>query len=176
MPSAASHAFCGPADLQDGLPGDEVGDKEEADLERVAAEDVAHRERVVAERDRRDAGRDLGQRARRREHRRAEDHAVHADAVRELVAALLEEDAGTERDGAAPRTAPRRARSSTSRTGAAASGCARSRRWRPGLLPGISMFQRGFFEARLMTKMPTTQTTTIPIEAGLTRRRSRSTA
>ena len=38
-----------PRGREHGLAGDEVGDEEEADLEGVAAEDVAHRERVVAE-------------------------------------------------------------------------------------------------------------------------------
>ena len=38
----------------------EIGEEEEADLERVAAEDVAHRERMVSERDGGDPRRDLG--------------------------------------------------------------------------------------------------------------------
>src|ERR1700755_2763656 len=42
------------------LPRNEVGDEEEADLKRVAAEDVSHCERVVAEPNRGEPGADLG--------------------------------------------------------------------------------------------------------------------
>src|SRR5205809_7797664 len=42
-------------------PGDQIRDQEEADLKRVATEDVPERERVVAEANGRDAGADLGQ-------------------------------------------------------------------------------------------------------------------
>src|ERR1700740_2412332 len=54
------------------LPGDEVRDEEEADLEGIAAEDVSHRGGVVAEPPRGDPRADLRQGRRRGEHRRAE--------------------------------------------------------------------------------------------------------
>ena len=44
-----------PGRREDGRPGDEVGHEEETHLEGVSAEDVAHRERVVAEPHRRDS-------------------------------------------------------------------------------------------------------------------------
>jgi hypothetical protein len=49
--------------------GEQVGEEQEADLERVAAEDVSHRE-LVPETDRCQAARDLGQRRGRRQERR----------------------------------------------------------------------------------------------------------
>ena len=83
------------------LPGHEVGDEEEADLEGVPAEDVGDRELIVAEPHSGDAGADLGKSRREREHGRAEDHAVHVRPVRQGRARDLEQDTGAERDPAA---------------------------------------------------------------------------
>ena len=77
---------------------EQARDEEEDGQERVAAEDVAHRELVVADPHRLDAGRDLGQRRRAREERRAEHHAGHAEVAGDALAALLERDAAGERD------------------------------------------------------------------------------
>ena len=83
--------------------GEQAREQEQHRQERVAAEDVGHGELVVAEPHRRDPGRDLRQRRGRREDRRAEDDAGHAEVVGDLLAALLEDDAGGERDrGADP--------------------------------------------------------------------------
>ena len=87
-----------PGCWQDGLARDEVGDEEQAQLERVAAEDVRDRELVIAEPYRGDTRADLGERRGDREDGRAEDDAVDVGAVGEVVAGYLEDHAGTERD------------------------------------------------------------------------------
>src|SRR5206468_1176156 len=65
---------------------------------RVAAEDVADRELIVAEPGRRETGGDLGQRGRGGENGRPEHHPRHAIATEKLLAAAFDEHAGHESD------------------------------------------------------------------------------
>jgi hypothetical protein len=81
-----------------GSGGKEIGEQEQRDLERVAAEDVADGELHVAQPNRRDAARDLRQGRCRREERRAEDRAFKPHSLGKDVAGVLKGDARTERD------------------------------------------------------------------------------
>src|SRR3954470_3540893 len=77
-PSAPSQTSEWCAATITGVPASRSAEQEERELEEVAAEDVADRELDVAEADGGDAAADLGQRARRRQERGAEECALRS--------------------------------------------------------------------------------------------------
>src|SRR6266545_3233918 len=157
-----------PRERQHRRAGDQVCGQEEAHLERVAAEDVAHGELVVSEPHGLDARADLRQRRCEGEERRTEHDAVDAGAVGEAVAGQLERDARAERDDARDAEAQRDARRRLL--------LVRQRDIRDlhamvrptGCAPCMTTSHFAFLRTRSTTTMPAVHTRTIAIEEGLT--------